>query len=44
MSELVGLELYNHNNDHQENFNVAGEKHNIELIQRCFNIINKYFK
>ena len=44
MSDLAGLELYDHHNDPQENFNIAAEKHYIDIIQRCFIIITKYFK
>ena len=44
MSDLVGLELYNHNTDQGENFNLAGEKHYFGVIDHCFQIIKSYFK
>lgn len=42
LSEIVGLELYDHNTDDQENFNLASEKIFVDVIQKCFEFIEGY--
>ena len=44
MRDIVGLELYDHWNDPEENNNLAKEKSEIIYIKQCMNLIAKYIE
>ena len=44
MSDIVGMELYNHNTDSEENYNLAEEKMFISVLKKCFQFIENYVK
>lgn len=43
-SDIVGLELYDHTRDEEENINLAGDKMFVGVIQKCMELIYDYVK
>ena len=44
ISDIVGLELYDHVRDEEENINLAGDKTFVGVIQKCMKLIYDYVK
>ena len=44
ISDIVGLELYDHTGDEEENINLAGDKTFVGVIQKCMELIYDYVK
>ena len=44
LSDIVGLELYDHTRDEGENNNLAGDKTFAGVIQKCMELIYDYVK
>ena len=44
LSDIVGLELYDHTRDEGENSNLAGDKTFAGVIQKCMELIYDYVK
>ena len=42
MTDIVGLELYNHDDDEGENNNLAKDKDQIKNINKCMELIANY--
>ena len=44
ITDIVGLELYDHTRDEEENINLAGDKMFVGVIQKCMELIYDYVK